>query len=157
MFNAWLHLVALVLYLGSVLGLWIIVLPSLSAIPDHRLRFALIVRALKLYNPIQIGALGIVVITGAFQLTDLKALYRELFATEFGLTLGLKLLFSFLLIVLSVYQSLGIGHRIVKLHERGELGTPEELNPMIGRLKALVPPILILAALSLWLGVAMRR
>ena len=53
----------------------------------------------------QSGALGYG-LTGAFQITDLKAEYRELFTKEFGAMLGLKLIFSFVLILLSTHQSM---------------------------------------------------
>jgi len=157
MLNSWLHLLALVAYLGSVIGLWLLLLPSISLIKDPRRQQQFLARGLKLYNPIQIGALGVVVLSGAFQLTALKAAYREQFLSELGFTLGVKLLLSFFLILLSVYQSLGVAHRFVRRHERGEFLSREETESLVRRLKSVTFPILLLAAFTLWLGVEMRR
>lgn len=156
MLNSWLHLIALTAYLGGVVGLWVLLLPSLSAIEKHEDRVLFLARGLRLYNPLQVGALGIILFTGAFQLTELKALYRELFVERLGYTLGIKLFFAFLLIIFSVYQAMGIGHRFVKRHEGGETVTPQELDSIIRRLKSSNGFILILALATLWFGLRLR-
>lgn len=156
MLGLWLHLTALTVYLGSVIGLGWILLPALSSIKNHEGQVDLLVRSLKLYNPLQIGALGLLVISGAFQLTDLKAAYRELFVKELGMTLGLKLILSFVVIVLSTYQSMGVAHRFVRRYEGGEPLSPQELQSVTQRLKFLTFSILLLAVATAWLGVRMR-
>jgi uncharacterized membrane protein/ABC-type nitrate/sulfonate/bicarbonate transport system substrate-binding protein len=120
MLNSWLHLLALIVYLGAVVGLWAILLPSAAAIETHEDRAGFLARGLKYYNPLQVGALGILIFTGAFQLTELKAMYRELFVKQVGYQLAVKLTFAFLLVIFSVYQSMGIGHRFVRRHEGGD-------------------------------------
>lgn len=152
----WLHVAALIAYLGSVIGLVWILFPCLAAIRDHKGQVELLARSLRLYNPVQIGALGLVVLTGALQLTELKATYREILLKEVWLTLGLKLVLSFLLITLSVYQSMGVAHRFVRRYEGGEAPSPQELQSLVRRLRALGFSILLLAAPTLWLGVRMR-
>jgi uncharacterized membrane protein len=152
MLNSWLHIIALVVYLGAIIGLWLILLPALPDVDDHEVRVELLARGLKFYNPLQIGALGIILFTGAFQLTELKAAYRELFVQQFGYNLGVKLLFVFLLVIFSVYQSMGIGHRFVKQQESGAVITPQELNSVIRRLRLANACIMTLAAITLWLG-----
>jgi len=156
MFNSWLHLVALIVYLGAVVGLWAILLPCVAALEKHEDRLNLLARGLKLYNPLQIGALGILLFTGAFQLTELKAAYRELFVQQLGYRLAVKLLFAFLLVIFSVYQSMGIGHRFVRRHEGGDAITPAELDSLTRRLKGAYWCILTLAAITLWLGLRLR-
>ena len=90
-----LHILALALYLGFAVALWIIMLPAATAVDSPEERAELLVRSLRIYNPAQIAALGVVVMTGAWQVTDLKDLYRESYATEFGNILGIKLAVSF--------------------------------------------------------------
>src|ERR687892_980433 len=119
MLNAWLHLIALIVYLGAIIGLWVVFLPSMKAVVKHEDRVQFLARGLKFYNPLQVGALGIVLFSGAFQLTELKAAYRETFVKELGYILFVKLSFAFLLVIFSVYQALGIGHRFVRRHEGG--------------------------------------
>jgi uncharacterized membrane protein len=152
MINSWLHILALIVYLGTVMGLWFVLLPSLPATHNHEARVHFLARGLKIYNPLHIGALGIILFTGAFQLTDLKAAYREAFAQQLGYDLGVKLCFAFFLVIFSVYQSMGIGHRFVKRQEVGETITPQELKSVIYRLKAVNGCIIVLAAITLWLG-----
>src|ERR687888_662300 len=100
MLNGWLHLIALFAYLGGVVCVPAMLLPSLSVIENHNDKLAFLVRSLKLYNPLQVGSLGILIFSGAFQLTELKAAYRELFVQQLGYNLGIKLLFAFFLIIL---------------------------------------------------------
>jgi uncharacterized membrane protein len=152
MLNSWLHIIALVVYLGAIIGLWLVLLPTVPDVDDHEIRVRLLARGLKFYNPLHIGALGIILFTGAFQLTELKAAYRELFLQRFGYNLGVKLLFVFLLVIFSVYQSMGIGHRFVKRQDSGAVVTPQELNLVIRRLKIANACIMTLAAITLWLG-----
>ncbi|MGE5218697.1 MAG: hypothetical protein ACM3SP_17010 [Chloroflexota bacterium] len=156
MLYSWLHLIALIVYLGAVVGFWLMLLPSVAALEKHEDRAQLLARGLKFYNPLQIGALGVVLFTGAFQLTELKAAYREMFVKQFAYNLGIKLAFAFVLIIFSVYQALGVGHRFVRRYEGGETVTADQLSSIIRRLKGANWGILILAAITLWLGFRMR-
>ena len=105
MLYSWLHLIALVVYIGAVVGLWFMLLPAVTILPNDEAKAQLLARGLKFYNPLQVGALGIILFTGAFQLTELKAAYRELFIKQFGYILSVKLLFAFVLVIFSVYQA----------------------------------------------------
>jgi uncharacterized membrane protein len=156
MLYSWLHLIALIVYLGAVLGFWLMLLPSVSVLEKHEDKVHLLARGLKFYNPLQVGALGILLFSGAFQLTELKAVYRETFAKELGYILFVKLSFAFLLVIFSVYQALGIGHRFVRRHEGGETVTSEQFYSILRRLKSTNWCILLLAAITLWLGLRMR-
>jgi uncharacterized membrane protein len=156
MLYPWLHLIALIVYLGAVLGFWLMLLPSMSILEKHEDRLQFLARGLKFYNPLQVGALGIVLFSGAFQLTELKAIYRETFIKELGYILFVKLSFAFLLVIFSVYQALGIGHRLVRRHEGGDPVSAEQLSAIIRRLKSANWCILALAIITLWLGLRMR-
>jgi uncharacterized membrane protein len=152
MLYAWLHLIALIVYLGAVVGFWCMLLPAASILEKHEERVQFLARGLKFYNPLQVGALGIILFTGAFQLTELKAAYREMFVKQLAYALGIKLSFAFLLVIFSVYQALGIGHRFVKRYEGGDAVSADELNVIVRRLKSANWCILLLAAITLWLG-----
>jgi uncharacterized membrane protein len=156
MLNSWLHLIALTVYLGAVVGLWVMLLPAVSSLQNHEKKVQFLSRGLKLYNPVQVGALGVLLFSGAFQLTDLKAAYRELFVKELGYNLGMKLFVAFFLVLFSVYQSMGIAHRFVKRHEGGDEVTPSEVDSLIRKLKISTMLILILALITLWLGLRLR-
>src|SRR3970282_1980007 len=133
MLYSWLHLIALIVYLGAVVGFWLMLLPSAAILDKHDDKVHFLGRGLKFYNPLQVGALGIILFSGAFQLTELKAAYRETFIKQIAYSLGIKLLFAFLLVLFSVYQALGVGHRFVRRVEGGDEVQPEELAWMIRR------------------------
>jgi uncharacterized membrane protein len=156
MLFSWLHLIALAVYVGAVVGLWLMLLPAASILESHEEKTQFLARGLKFFNPLQVGALGIILFSGAFQLTELKAAYREMFAKQIGYNLAIKLIFVFVLVILSVYQALGVGHRFVRRHEGGERVTPEELGSIIRRLKSSNWGILLFAAITLWLGIRLR-
>ena len=156
MLISWLHLTSLAVYLGSLVGLQVMVLPALSVVKNHAEQVRLLARSLRLYNPLQVGSLGLLVLSGALQLTDLKAAYRELFLKELGVILGLKLMFSFVLIVVSTFQSMGVAHRFVRRYEGGESFSPQELQSVTQRLGTSTLVILLLAIITLWLGVQLR-
>jgi len=157
MFYSWLHLIALVVYLGAVVGFWLMLLPAVGALEKHEERVRYFVRGLKFYNPLQVGSLGIILFTGAFQLTELKAAYRETFIEYLAYKLGIKLLFAFLMVMFSVYQALGIGHRFVRRTEGGDEVTPEQLRSIIARMTSANWCILLFAAITLWLGLRLQR
>ncbi len=152
MLNAWLHVVSLVVYLGAVCGFWLVLLPVVSGLKSHQDKTQLLARGLKFYNPLQIGALGILLFSGAFQLTELKAAYRETFVQQLGLQLAVKLTLAFVVVLISVYQSMGIGHRFVKRFEAGEPVTEQELHKVIKRLTAANWVIVPLALVAGWFG-----
>ena len=156
MLNAWLHVIALTVYLGAVAALWVMLLPAASALNEPHNRAQFLIRGLKFYNPVQIGALGILLFTGAFQLTDLKAAYRELFVKQLGYNLGIKLGVVFFLVLFSVYQCMRIAHRAVRRHESGARLSAVEIDLTIRKLKSLNWLILILALVSTWLGLRLR-
>jgi len=156
MFYSWLHLIALIVYLGAVVGFWLMLLPSVAILHNHEDNVRFLARGLKFYNPLQVGSLGIILFTGAFQLTELKAAYRENFIRALAYNLSIKLLFAFLLVIFSVYQALGIGHRFVRRVEGGDAVKPEELSSIIRRLKSANWLILVFAAITIWLGLRLR-
>ncbi len=157
MLASWLHLLALTAYVGAIAGLLLIVLPGVAALETHESRVTLLVRSLKFYNPLQCGALGLLVITGAIQVTDLKAVYRETFTHEFGAMLGMKLVVAFVLILLSVQQTMSVGLRFVRRAEGGAAITPEELQSITRRLKSSTLSLLVLSTVTVWLGMRLGR
>jgi len=143
-----LHILALALYLGFAVALWLIMLPAAAAIEPQEKGAEVLVRALRIYNPAQIAALGILVMTGAWQVTDLKDLYRASYATEFGGILGIKLAISFIIIMLGTYQCLGVGHRFVRLYEADSKAAVERMSSVVRKLSTasiLIIPFVIYA------------
>jgi len=86
----------------------------------------------------------------------LKAAYRENFFKYLEYNLFIKLIFAFLLVMFSVYQALGIGHRFVRRTEGGDEVSPEQLSSIINRMTSANWGILLFAAITLWLGLRLH-
>ena len=153
MFTSWLHLLALTVYFGAILGLWVLVLSPLATISSHNDRLAFLIKSLKIYNPLQIGALGVLIMTGAFQLTDLKQSYGPEFTKAMGATLALKLSLAFVVIITSTYQSMGLAHRFVRQAEQPETISDEKLTSTIRRLKVSTIMIFLLALATILVAI----
>ena len=79
------HLAALGIYIASCLYLLLVVLPSAVLAADARIQRRRLAAAFRILNPTAIGALGILLVTGAVRLTDIKAGLGPAFFTQIGL------------------------------------------------------------------------
>jgi hypothetical protein len=136
-------------------ALWAIVLPAASTISAREGGAELLVRSLRIYDPFQIAVLGVLVLTGASQITDLKELYRESYAIKFTGILSIKLLLSFVVIMLATYQCLGVGHRFVRLYESDESNAIERTSATIKKLRAATILIVPCVAYAVYLGLSL--
>ena len=148
-----LHILALALYLGFAVALLVIMLPATTSVEPPEEGAELLVRSLRIYNPAQIAALGILVLTGAWQVTDLKDLYRASYATEFGSILGIKLAVSFIIIMLGTYQCMGVGHRFVRLYEGDAKSAVERMSSVVRKLGSASILIIPFTVYAVYLGI----
>src|SRR5437870_7909842 len=126
-FTLWLHLISLAAYFGATLAFVLVVLPAVERLDSHQERLQLLTTILARLNPLLIGVLGVLVMTGAFSLTTYKARLRGEFFTRIGEPLTLKLILAFLLINGVTYVAFGIAHRLVRAVEWGDTVSPEKL------------------------------
>ena len=112
--NLWLHVVGFALYLGSTVTILLGFLPMLRAVVDPAEKRRLFARVMRVYNPLSLAAIGVALMTGAFNLTDYKAALGKSFFDEIGTILLWKLMFVFLLILVATGLSFGIAHRTVR-------------------------------------------
>ena len=155
----WIHVLATGAYLGSTLAIALVVLPAATAIEDPALQRRMLARALRPYNVLSVGALGVLVISGASGLADYRArlvlepgaLASGAFGHVFG-RLVWKLSLTFVLINVATYLSFGLAHRLV----RAELGSlpvePEKQASMVARMRAVAWLGVGLAAWTIWVG-----
>ena len=152
----WAHLLGLAAYLGSTLGLALMVLPAAEQITDPALQRRTLAKALRPYNVLSIGALGVLLMTGASSLTDLKATMHA----DFGRLLWplvWKLTLSFLLINVATYLSFGLAHRRVRA-ELGQLPVePERQASILRRMRGTAWVAVALAAYTTWVGLRLLR
>jgi uncharacterized membrane protein len=147
----WIHLLAVALYLGVTVGLVLVLLPAVEAVEDPALKRRVLARGLRPYNVLSVGALGVLVISGASGLTD----YKAKLGAEFGRLLWplvWKLSLTFVLINVATYASFGLAHRLVRA-ELGQLPVEAEKQAgMIRRLRGAAWVGIALAAWTAWVG-----
>ncbi|MFN8545651.1 MAG: hypothetical protein U0807_15810 [Candidatus Binatia bacterium] len=149
------HLLALATYFGTTLSLALVFLPATTVIEDPAVQRTALARGLRPYNVLSVGALGVLIMTGASGLTDLKARYGADFQ-QLLWPLATKLALTFALTMVGTYISFGIAHRLV----RAELGMlaiePEKQRGMVRRMQGAAWLALALAVWTAWIGLGMR-
>lgn len=147
----WLHVLGLVAYGGATLALVAVILPASDGLAPA-MRHSFLAQSLRFYDPLAIATLGVVVMTGAFNLTRYKDAMRDTFFAELGWLLIWKLSFAFLVIMIGTYIAFGLGHRIVRAEMAGEPYEPEQLDSMAERLVYACVINLLLLSATAWLG-----
>ena len=150
----WLHLTSLAAYFGATLTLVLVMLPAVERLESHDERLRLLSSMLARWNPLIIGVLGVLVMTGAFSVTAYKARLGSQFFTRIGEPLTLKLILAFFLINGATYVSFGLAHRIVRAVQWGDPVPPERLASMIRRMRAGSVINLVLTAWITWVALA---
>jgi hypothetical protein len=152
----WIHLLATAGYLGSTLALALVVVPAVQAIADPALQRRVLARALRPYNVLSVGALGVLVISGASGLTDMKVGLRADYGRLLWPLVG-KLTLAFLLINVATYLSFGLAHRLVRA-ELGQLPVEAERQAgIVRRMRATAWVGVVLAAWASWVGMGLGR
>jgi hypothetical protein len=144
------HLAALAVYLVSTVWL-VCVLPGIGRLTDPAEQRRRLVRQLRPYNVLSVGAIGVLIISGASALTDLKALYGPAYLRLLWPLTG-KLTLTFCLTMVATYVSFGLAHRIVRA-EQGNLPVDAaQLRSMLARLRGGAYLALALALWTSWVG-----
>jgi len=151
-FWLWLHVLALVVYGGATVALCFMVLPAAEAIDDPALRRKSLNRALRIYDPLAIAVLGIVVMSGAFNLTSYKDALRAEFFAKMGWLLVWKLSLAFAVIMVGTYITFGLAHRIVRSELLEDPADDAWLASMTRRLRGACILLLALLAITTWFG-----
>jgi uncharacterized membrane protein len=152
----WVHLLAVALYLGATVAVALVFLPAVEAVEDPALQRRLLARGLRPYNVLSVGALGVLVISGASGLTDLKAALGPDFARLLWRLVG-KLALTFVLINVATYFSFGLAHRLVRAELGGLPVEPAQQAGMIVRMRWTAWMGAALAAWTAWVGLALVR
>ena len=156
----WLHLCAMAAYVGAQFAVIYMLIPAAETAPNEAARRASLIAGFKFYNPFTIAMLGVVVISGATRLTDLKASMKFDYFARIGSVLELKLALAFVLIFIQTYITFGLAFRIgrqeeVAAHGDGEAFTVEQLNSMLRRIRAMAWFTIVLAAAVIWVSLTM--
>ena len=93
----WIHVLAMAAYFGVQFAVLYMLLPMAERAGGESQRRAALIEGFKFYNPFTIAMLGIVVISGAMRLTDVKAEMKFEYFSRIWAALSLKLGLAFLL------------------------------------------------------------
>jgi uncharacterized membrane protein len=148
-----LHLAALATYFASTLYVILVVRPSAAAIQDPSAQRRFLAREFRLQNPISIGALGVLLMTGAFQLTEVKARLGPSFFATLGRGLMIKLTLAFVLINVATYVAFGLAHRLVRAHQGNLPVNASQQASMLRRLAVASWLALLLVLATTWVSV----
>lgn len=147
-----LHVVSLVVYGGATAAVWLMLLPAAAAIEDPALRRKSLTHGLRVYNPLAIATLGLILFSGFSNLTSYKAAFRAEFFAKMGWLLVWKLSLAFVVIMVGVYIPLGLAHRIVRNELLEDPVDEAWLNSMTRRLRGACIVQLILLTVTVWFG-----
>jgi uncharacterized membrane protein len=148
------HLLALAVYLGSTVALVLVLLPAASAVEDPALRRRVLARGLKPYNVLSVGALGVLILTGASSLTEWKRMLGPAYGRLLWPLLD-KLSLTFALTMVGTWLSFGIAHRLVRAELGGLPVEPERQASMIRRLAVGSWLAIGLAVWTTWVGLSL--
>ena len=150
-----LHVLALATYLGSTVALVLVLLPA-AAIDDAAMQRRVLARGLRPYNVLSVGALGVLILTGASSLTEWKRTlgpaYGNLLWPLFG-----KLTLTFTLTMVGTWLSFGLAHRLVRAGLGGLPVEPEQQRSMLKRLAGGAWLAIVLAVWTTWVGLSLGR
>ncbi len=128
------HLLATGLYLGATAGLALFTVPRARRAADGAAWRTALARSLRIYDPLAIALLGVMVMTGAWSITELKQTLGTSYFADFGAHLVWKLGLAFLVVMSGTYIAFGLGHRLVREDEWGEAVDERKLRGMTSRL-----------------------
>ena len=151
-FDLWLHVLALATYGGATLAVVVMLLPAANGVADPTARRTVLVRGLRVYDPLAIAALGVLVMTGAFNLTAYKDAFRGQFFERVGWLLVWKLVLAFAVVMVGTYITFGLAHRIVRSELLEDPVDATWLASMSRRLSYACILALVLLAITTWLG-----
>lgn len=133
----WIHLVATGLYVGTTAGLALFAVPSAHRVEEPLRRRRQIARVLRAYDPLAIGLLGVMLMTGAWSITGMKQTLGGAYFESFGQFLAWKLGLAFFVLFFGVYIAMGIGHRIVREDDWSDEVDEKKLASMMRRLSSM--------------------
>jgi uncharacterized membrane protein len=151
----WLHVLGLAVYGGASVAVVALLLPAARAVSDPAERRSVLARAFRVYDPLAVGALGVVVMTGAINLTSYKAALAGEFFQRLGGLLVWKLGTAFLVVMGGTYVAMGLGHRIVRAEALQIPVDGAQLDTMLRRVSHATWINLVILAITIWLGLAL--
>lgn len=145
--GVWLHLLATVVWLGGLIFQSHVLFPQLGKTGASPLAAA----ALRRFRPVAWSAVGLLVLSGFYNLSRLPSLER-LLQSDAGALLALKVVLLLIALPLAAHRDFKQGPRLARALEAGE--DPVALLRSVVWLDRVV---LLLGVVALYLGLAVSR
>ncbi len=150
-----LHVTATGLTLGVSLGIAFLLVPRSRRLGDAGAMRSALTSVLRVVDPLLIGLLGVLVMTGAYSVTGLKQTLGADFFEVVQRYLALKLGLAFLVVMTGTWLAMGLGHRLVRAEGWGDPPDARAIGSMTTRLQAAA--LLLAALLVTTIVVSLRR
>jgi uncharacterized membrane protein len=156
------HLLAALLYVGGMVCVAGLLIPVARRLPEGQRAIRAVVQLIAILHPVLLASLGVLIVTGAAMLTDLKVALGSRYFSQVFTTLGPKLLVVFILALLNAYQFFGLGLRLSRSTatdgERSVATTDGQtavINATVGKLQWCAWVGAALGGVAVYLGLAM--
>jgi uncharacterized membrane protein len=149
------HLLGVAVFVGSTVLLAMLI-PAIgkgSPTPvERRARYASV---LRIYSPLTVASLGVVVMTGAWSITP----YKEALGPEYFLAIGSRLAgklgLAFFIVMFGIYVCMGFGLRLVRACDGAAPVTEPQLKRQVQRMQFTVWLTLALTAWAMWIALGL--
>lgn len=145
------HIVSVAVFFGATAFVAILI-PTLGrGTSDPSVRRDRYAAVLRVFSPLVIGALGVIVMTGAWSITG----YKQSLGQDFGAIgsgLILKLGMAFLVIMFATQLTFGIAHRLVRASMGALPVTDADLDKTVRRLTTSAWITLALTTYTIWVA-----
>ena len=118
LFVLWFHLLAAIVWIGGMLFLALVLIPSLQGLEDSKLRSQLVHLVGRRFRTVGWIAIGVLITTGILNVIRLGVSPIALLGTRFGTILGLKLALVSVMIVLSGVHDFILGPKLTSSNPR---------------------------------------
>lgn len=98
--------------MGAVFYFTFIAVPVANRLLEGEIRLKFIRWNIKYYSPFFLLMMSIMVVTGAWRLTDYKIVFGLEYFSKISTVLIVKLILFFIVYILAAYQSFGLGLRV---------------------------------------------
>jgi uncharacterized membrane protein len=158
---AFFHTMAIAVYLGGTVFLGAVLIPVLRWRGLDATGLRIMAAVIRVFHPVSLASLGLLVLTGAVALTPLKETLGPGYVSRLFGVLAVKLLLVFVLILSSSYQFFVLGPRLVRaLPAEGEKPggeTSAEAVQLVRRLQRWALSAAALGAAIVYVSLRMGR
>lgn len=153
------HIVPWALGMGAVFYFAFVAVPLANRLLDGERRLNFLRWNIKYYSPFFLLMMSLMVISGAWRLTDYKIALGLQYFSEVSTVLIIKLVLFFIIYLLAAYQSFGLGLRVTGQGEQAmqDPVAAELVDRVVRKMQRIAWINLILMTLTAYVGLMLSR